>query len=112
MPNREPGYFDLNRDVEQERVKGLTDACIDAMDEWATKKGGGKFTSLEGIEAAAMNLCIMTQRAPDDVTTAELANRAIEFIVRNCGVDPAFLLAFRAVRRASSLEGVQPKGSA
>ena len=113
MPNREPGHFDGNGDVDNTRVTSLCDAGIDAMDRWSDEKGGGAgYSANEAIDALSMNICVVTQRSPDDATTAYLANRAIEFIMRNCGVDPAFLLAFRAVERANSLERIQPEGSA
>lgn len=101
----------IDASLDPERIGAIVGVIIDAVDGWS-KANGGTSTADEVTEALCCNLCSIMQQAPNDVARAALANRAIEFIMRNCRVEPSVVLAFRVWRRANGLAGVKVEGSA
>lgn len=101
MSLRTDGTMTISTDVDADRVSALQAAVVDAVQAWHDNAGIARDVG-PLFEALLCNLCDLIQAAPDDNMRCSLADHAFEFVLRNCGVEPMAVLAYRATKRMMS----------
>lgn len=90
----------ISAEVDPERVAAIHGVIVDAVDAWAASHGG-TCTPAEVSEALLCDLCQIVRAAPDELTKLELIDNALQFVMRNAGLEPFAVLSYRASKRAA-----------